>query len=64
VFGPSSLLPRFGALRCLRLVIGPLDALEEERDRHVERLAQFIEAAGADTVFGLLVFVELLVGDA
>src|SRR5262250_558541 len=29
----------------------PPHALEEERDRHVERLAQFIEAAGADTVF-------------
>jgi hypothetical protein len=34
--------------------------LEEERDRHSQRLAKLVEAAGADTVFPMFVFVDLL----
>jgi hypothetical protein len=51
-------------LRFLRLRICARKALKKERDRHVQRLAQLIEAAGADTVFGLLIFVQLLIRDA
>src|SRR5262245_20113736 len=43
--------------------MSPRDTVKKERDRHVEHLAQLIQAAGADAVFGLLVFVKLLVGD-
>jgi hypothetical protein len=62
-FGPSSLLVVLGTLRFLRLRICAGKALKKERDRHVQCLAQLIEAAGADRVFGLLVFVQLLVSD-
>ena len=44
---------RCRALRLLRLRIGPPNALEEERDRHAQHLAQLIEPAGAYAVFGL-----------
>src|ERR1051326_25837 len=34
--------------------------LEEECDRHSQRLAELVEAAGADTIFPMFVFVDLL----
>jgi hypothetical protein len=64
IFGPSSLLAGIGTVRLLRLRIGSRDALEKERDRHTQHLAQLMESAGTDAVFGLLVFVQLLVFDA
>src|SRR5438045_9213883 len=36
------------------------NSLEEERDWHTQNLAEFIQTAGADTVFSLFVFVHLL----
>jgi hypothetical protein len=44
-------------LRLLRLRIVLGDGLKKKRDRHAQSLAHLIEAAGADTIFGLLVFV-------
>jgi hypothetical protein len=48
-FGPSSLLVVLGRLRFLRLRICARKALKKERDQHVQRLAQLIQAAGADS---------------
>jgi hypothetical protein len=36
------------------------NTLEKERDRHIQHLAQLIDSTGADTVYGLFVFVDLL----
>src|SRR5437763_8628512 len=58
-----SSLGRLGALRFLRLRLGLREALEEERDRHAQRLAQPIEATGAHTILALLVFVQVLKRD-
>ena len=58
-----SSLGRLGALRFLRLRLGLREALEEERDRHAQRLAQPIEATGAYTILALLVFVQVLKRD-
>ena len=60
MFGPLSLLASLAAVRLLRLRVGSCDALKKERDRHTQHVAQLMEAAGTDSVFGLLVFVQLL----
>src|SRR5207237_10348813 len=36
------------------------NSLEEERDWHTQNLAEFIQTAGADTIFALFIFVHLL----
>src|SRR5207302_7452136 len=64
VFGLSSLPAYVGALRLLRLCIGPVDAVKKECDWHAERLADTVKSGGTHAGFGLFVLVYLLKRDA
>src|SRR5438270_5664917 len=63
VCGLSSLPAHVGALRLLRLCIGPADAVRKECDWRAERLAETVKSGGTHAGFGLLVLVYLLKRD-